>query len=34
MTVLFIQKAPKNSLLTLRAITIKDKVHSLIEKKD
>jgi len=34
MTVLFIQKEPKVNLLTLRAITNKDKIHSLIEKKE
>ena len=33
MTVLFIQKESKVNLLTLRAITNKDKVNSLIEKK-
>jgi len=34
MTALFIQKEPKVNLLTLRAITNKDKIHSLIEKKE
>ncbi|MCE8163996.1 MAG: leucyl aminopeptidase family protein [Candidatus Moeniiplasma glomeromycotorum] len=34
MTNLFIQKEPKINLLTLRAITNKDKVHPLIEKKE
>ena len=33
METLFIQTKPKNNLLTLRAITPKDKLHPLIEKK-
>jgi len=34
MTALFIQKESKVNLLTLCAITNKDKIHSLIEKKE
>jgi len=34
MTTLFTQKETKKSLLTFKAITNKDKVHPLIEKKE
>jgi len=34
METLLIQTKPKNNLLILRAITSKDKIHSLIEKKE
>jgi len=31
---LFTQKETKRNLLTIQAITNKDKIHSLIEKKE
>ena len=34
MNVILIQTKLKNNLLTLQAITKKDKIHSLVEKKN
>ena len=34
MTTLFTQKETKRNLLTLQAITSKDKIHPLVEKKE